>query len=79
LQFEEFWQQAIFHHGSANEVEARLPMHLPDSALVQRTDSEYLSLLTRRVFRAGMKHSVVDSRWPAFEEAFWQFNRKLVS
>ena len=37
-------------------------------------DDRYLSLLTLRVFRAGLKHSLVDAKWPAFEDAFQAFD-----
>ena len=30
--------------------------------------------MTQRVFHAGLRHSVVDSRWNAFEEAFQNFD-----
>ncbi len=36
-------------------------------------DDRYLSLMSRRIFRAGLKHAMVDARWPAFEEAFQGF------
>jgi 3-methyladenine DNA glycosylase Tag len=41
-------------------------------------DDRYLSLLTRRIFRAGLKHSLVDAKWPAFEEVFFGFDPEKV-
>ena len=38
-----------------------------------------LSNLSRRVFRAGIKHSVVDAKWPEFEKAFFEFNPHKVA
>lgn len=74
MTFEDFWQQALSHHHSADEIQARFPALASDAALIERSDAWYLSLISRRVFRAGMRHSVVDSRWEAFEEAFWSFD-----
>lgn len=74
MTFEDFWNQAVEHHGSGKIVESYLPKPATEEHLISITDAQYLSLLSRRVFRAGMRHSVVDSRWPAFEEAFWHFN-----
>lgn len=54
-------------------MEAFLPRALTPDELKQLGDDRYLSAMSRRVFRAGMQHSVVDARWPAFEEAFWGF------
>ncbi len=53
--------------------EAFLPQALTPEALRQKGHDRYLSAMSQRVFRAGMKHSVVDAKWPAFEEAFWGF------
>lgn len=74
MTFEDFWQQAISHHQDKSAIEFRFPAVRSAAELESITDAQYLSLITRRVFRAGMKHSVIDSKWPAFEEAFWQFN-----
>ena len=74
MTFEDFWNQAVVHHGSAKIVESYMPRVASAEQLMAITDAQYLSTLSRRVFRAGMRHSVVDSRWPAFEEAFWGFN-----
>lgn len=74
MTFEQYWQQAIHHHGSAAAIERWYPKLRSNKQLIATPDNEYLSMLCRRVFRAGMTHSVVDSRWPAFEEAFWKFD-----
>jgi 3-methyladenine DNA glycosylase Tag len=51
----------------------RLPEISDAAALIARPDDRYLSLVSLRVFRAGLKHSLVDSKWPAFEGAFRDF------
>lgn len=64
---------------SDEALEAFLPRPLSPDELRQLGDDRYLSAMSLRVFRAGMKHSVVDAKWPAFEEAFWGFDpEKLV-
>ena len=42
------------------------------------SDDRYFSLMTRRIFRAGLKHDMVDAKWPAFEEAFSGFDPRAV-
>lgn len=59
--------------GSAAELEARLPQARSAEELRAVADDRYLSLLSLRVFRAGLKHSLVDAKWPAFEEVFFGF------
>ncbi len=58
---------------SEAEMEAFLPTCLNDDELRVKGDDRYLSAMSQRIFRAGMTHSVVDARWPAFEEALWGF------
>lgn len=59
--------------GSAQALEARLPVPKTAAELRQVADDRYLSLIALRVFRAGLKHSLVDAKWPAFEAAFFGF------
>lgn len=60
--------------GGPAELEARLPQPRSAEALRELGDDRYLSLIALRVFRAGLKHSLVDAKWPAFEEAFFAFD-----
>ncbi len=60
--------------GSAAALEARLPVPRGNEALRAMSDDRYLSQLALRVFRAGLKHSLVDAKWPAFEEVFFGFD-----
>lgn len=60
--------------GSAAALEARLPVPRSAGELRAVADDRYLSLLSLRIFRAGLKHSVVDAKWPAFEEVFFGFD-----
>ena len=48
-------------------------------ALRLETDSDYLSLLTRKVFQAGFDKALVDRRWPDFEAAFEGFEPGRIS
>jgi 3-methyladenine DNA glycosylase Tag len=41
-------------------------------------DDRYLSQMQLRIFRAGLKHSLVDAKWPAFEEVFDGFEPRRV-
>lgn len=60
--------------GSPAALEAQLPQAKSAAELRALGDDRYLSLLSLRVFRAGLKHSVVDAKWPAFEEVFFAFD-----
>lgn len=64
-------------HGVA-AIEARLPHPKSASELAALGDDRYLSQMSLRVFRAGLKHSLVDAKWPAFEEVFDGFDPRCV-
>lgn len=59
--------------GSAKALEAMLPQPRSDAELRALGDDRYLSLISLRIFRAGLKHSLVDAKWPAFEQVFFGF------
>lgn len=59
--------------------EAFLPRPLTAQALRDQGDDRYLSAMSRRVFQAGMQHTLVDARWPAFEAAFAGFAPELAA
>ncbi|MGK0499248.1 MAG: 3-methyladenine DNA glycosylase Tag [Oceanicoccus sp.] len=72
--FDAVYQHVLQRLGDAREVEACLSQPRTTKHLQQADDSEYLSVMSRRIFRAGLRHAVVDAKWPAFEQAFFKFN-----
>src|SRR6266403_1430004 len=59
-------------------LEARLTQPRSPAELKALTDDRYLSQMSLRIFRAGLKHSLVDAKWPAFEEVFRRFEPRRV-
>src|SRR5215469_2363672 len=62
----------------AGALEARLSKPRSTAELKAMTDDRYLSQMELRIFRAGLKHSLVDAKWPAFEEVFHGFEPRRV-
>ena len=56
------------------ELAEQLIVPLEYQQLEELGDDRYLSLMCLRIFRAGLKHSMVDAKWPVFEEVFYQFD-----
>lgn len=75
--FAEILDAARGRHGAAG-LEARLPTPKTPDELRATPDDRYLSDMQRRIFRAGLKHSLVDAKWPAFEEVFHHFEPRRV-
>lgn len=65
--------RATARAGGRMALEAMLPKPRTPAQLRRVADDRYLSLMCRRVFRAGLRHAMVDARWPAFEKAFHRF------
>jgi 3-methyladenine DNA glycosylase Tag len=59
-------------------LEARLTQPRSATELKAVADDRYLSQMQLRIFRAGLKHSLVDAKWPAFEEVFERFEPRRV-
>lgn len=79
IRYSWLYDQARKRFDSDEALEGYLPQPKTDQELEALTDDRYLSVMTRRVFRAGMTHSVVDARWPAFEALLWGFDpQKMV-
>src|SRR5579864_6788571 len=70
-------EAARTRHGAA-ALEARLATPKTPQLLAATADDRYLSEMSRRIFRAGLKHSLVDAKWPAFEEVFHGFDPRRV-
>src|SRR6266702_8118669 len=64
-------------HGAA-ALDARLPTPKTEQQLKATPDDRYLSQMSLRIFRAGLRHSVVDAKWPAFEAVFYEFDPRRV-
>jgi 3-methyladenine DNA glycosylase Tag len=62
----------------AKVLEARMMQPRSSAELKAVPDDRYLSQMELRIFRAGLKHSLVDAKWPAFEEVFNRFEPRRV-
>src|ERR1700748_3020429 len=59
--------------GGAKELEKLLPKTPHASALAKLSDDRILAEMTKRVFSAGFAWSVIEAKWPGFEDAFLGF------
>jgi 3-methyladenine DNA glycosylase Tag len=74
IPFEAVEERARERVGGMQALTQRLPLPKSADQLREVGDDRYLSLMSLRIFRAGLKHSLVDAKWPAFEEAFAGFD-----
>jgi 3-methyladenine DNA glycosylase Tag len=59
--------------GGAKELEKLLPKTPHASALAKLSDDRILAEMTKRLFSAGFAWSVIETKWPGFEDAFLGF------
>ena len=79
IEFRDLMALAVNRKGGVKQVEAQLPAVKTPAQLRKPDDAFYFSALTRRIFRAGLTHTLVDAKWPVFEEVFFGFDpEKLV-
>jgi 3-methyladenine DNA glycosylase Tag len=78
IPFEAIEERARERVGGAQALTNRLPRPKSADELRAVPDDRYLSQMSLRIFRAGLKHSLVDAKWPAFEEVFLGFQPKRV-
>jgi len=60
-------------NGGEAALNERLPVVASADELRAITDDRYLSRMSMRVFSAGLRYSMVEAKWPAFEEVFHGF------
>ena len=78
IPFEAIEERARERLGGMQALTDRLPIPKSADGLRALPDDRYLSDMSRRIFRAGLKYSLVDGKWPAFEEVFFGFEPRRV-
>lgn len=77
--FAQILQQAKHFHYGWSDAELLGPRAANRAELLATPDDRILSAMTWRIFCAGLKRSLVDGKWPAFEKAFFGFDPEKVS
>ena len=60
--------------GGEAELEALLPKAKTARSLKRISDDRYLAEMAACVFRSGFVWKIIENKWPAFEEAFQEFD-----
>ena len=76
--FKKIAATAAKRHGGEAAMKKLMPKPASAKALKAMSDDRYLSRMSFRVFATGLKHSMVEGKWPAFEEVFHGFDPRRV-
>ena len=71
--FSDIFSRASERKGGPDAVNALLPDTLSPNNIVEYTDAQLLSALSKQVFQSGFVWRVVVNKWPAYEKAFFDF------
>jgi 3-methyladenine DNA glycosylase Tag len=74
IPFKTIQTRAEKRKGGANALDRLLPAKPDPGKLAELADDRVLAEMTRRVFSAGFAWSVIEAKWPGFEEAFFGFD-----
>ena len=74
--FKRIRERAAKRKGGEKVLASLMPKKPSNKALAKLSDDRVLSEMAARVFSAGFVWSVIDQKWPGFEEAFLEFNPK---
>jgi 3-methyladenine DNA glycosylase Tag len=53
-------------------------MAIPERINAESLD-DYLEIMTKAIFQAGLRWSLLDAKWPAFQKAFENFDTRVVA
>ncbi len=73
ISFKTIRARAEQRKGGAEALDRLLPPKSDAKALAELGDDRVLAEMTKRVFSAGFAWSVIEAKWPGFEEAFLGF------
>ncbi|WP_157015450.1 DNA-3-methyladenine glycosylase I [Mesorhizobium xinjiangense] len=76
LEFAKIRARAAARKGGEEELKPLLGATPDNAAVAGLTDDRILSVMAERIFSAGFVWSVIDQKWPGFEEAFLGFEPK---
>ena len=74
--FKRIRERAARRKGGEAVLATLLPGKRDNKALAKLPDDRVLAEMAKRVFSAGFVWSVIDKKWPGFEEAFLEFDPK---
>ncbi|WP_172329671.1 DNA-3-methyladenine glycosylase I [Mangrovicoccus sp. HB161399] len=72
--FDEIYAIAADRKGGAAAMEALLPVPIAPEALAAIPEHRWLAAFARHLFATGLSWTVIEAKWPGFEEAFDGFD-----
>src|SRR5271166_4840279 len=74
LSFEKIRARAASRKGGEKVLQSLLPAITPTEKLAATPDDRSLAEMAKRIFSSGFAWTVIEKKWPGFEEAFLGFD-----
>ena len=72
--FHNIYQRALERKQGERQLLALTSKPLSVEQLMLLSDDQWLEEFTRKIFQSGFYWSVINKKWPGFQEVFWEFN-----
>ena len=72
--FNDIYLRAAERKGGERQLKALLSKPLSNKRIAELPDSAWLSEFTKKIFQSGFYWSVIEKKWPGFEEVFWRLD-----
>jgi len=77
--FNEIYTMAAHRKGGEKQLQSLLPDVLNSKQLAQKGDDRFLAMMCKAINQAGFNWTVIENKWPQFEEAFHGFDVKRLA
>lgn len=78
ISFDSIYRRAARRKGGGDGLRGLLPDVAAPAAIAALDESRFLAEMSRCVFQAGFRWSVIDRKWPGFEEVFYGFEPNTI-
>lgn len=77
--FKDIYNMAAQRKGGEKILQTLLPKVLSNKELSKKSDDRFLAMMCKAINQAGFNWTVIENKWPQFEEAFHGFDVKRLA
>lgn len=76
--FEQIYERACERKGGKDALQLLMPPVIESEIIEQYSDAQLLSEMSKKVFQCGFVWRIVENKWSAYEQAFFNFDPQKV-
>ncbi len=78
-QFKDIYNMAVQRKGGEENLLSLMPYVMSNELLAKKGDDRFLAMMCKAINQAGFNWTVIENKWPQFEEAFHGFDVKRLA